>query len=118
MVAEVRGEVIGCGNINGFDLPRRRHAVSIGLSVIAPYQGMGIGDRMMAELLEHAEVRLGAERIELQVFADNDRAIRLYEKHGFVREGVLRCDAWRDGGYADSLVMARFHPRRIAPASG
>jgi putative acetyltransferase len=116
MVAEVGGEVIGCGNINGHELLRRRHVVTLGLSVIAPFQGLGIGDRMMAELLLHAEGRLGAERVELQVFADNDRAIRMYDKHAFVREGVLRADVWRDGGYADSLVMARFHPRRIAAA--
>ncbi len=117
MVAEVDGQVIGCGNINGHELLRRRHAVWLGIGVIAPFQGMGIGDRMMVELLEHAEGRLGAERIELQVYVDNDRAIRMYEKLAFVREGVLRADVWRDGGYADSLVMARLHPRRIAEAA-
>lgn len=113
IVAEVNGDVIGCGNLNLSDVPRRRHAAILGLSVIAPYQGMGIGDRMMAELVAHAEERLAVERIELQVYADNHRAIRLYEKYGFVAEGISRKDAWRDGGYADSLVMARLTPRRI-----
>ena len=117
MVAEVDGEVIGCGNLNVSDVVRRRHTAILGLSVIAPYQGMGIGDRMMTELVAHAEERLACERIELCVYADNARAIRLYEKYGFVREGVARCDAWRDGGYADSLVMARLTPRRLADPS-
>lgn len=100
------------GNIHSFDSPRRRHAVELGISVVAPYQGMGIGDRRMALLLDTAEGWLGAERVELTVLTGNARAIRLYEKLGFAREGVLRYDIRRDGGYADSLVMARLRPRR------
>jgi len=45
------------------------------------------------------------------VIADNARAVSLYEKHGFEREGILRHEIWRDGGYADSLAMARLRSR-------
>ena len=55
-------------------------------------------------------------RMELQVYADNARAIALYESLGFVREGLHRGYALRDGAYVDSLSMARMHPNppRIA----
>lgn len=44
------------------------------------------------------------------MFADNTRAIALYERFGFVREGLHRCHALRDGVYVDTLSMARLHP--------
>ena len=113
-VAVVDGQIVATGNVHSFDSPRRRHALELGISVVAPYQGMGIGDRLMTLLLDTAEGWLGAERVELMVLSDNARAIRLYEKLGFAREGVLRYDIWRDGGHADSLVMARLRPRRRA----
>ena len=35
------------------------------------------------------------------------RAIALYERIGFEREGMMRAYAWRDGEYVDSIAMAR-----------
>ena len=49
-------------------------------------------------------------RLELTVFSDNHRAIRLYESLGFVHEGTHRAYAMRHGRYADANVMARLHP--------
>ena len=54
-------------------------------------------------------------RIELEVYADNLRAQTLYQRFGFVQEGLHRCDALRDGEYVDSLSMARLNP---APLRG
>jgi len=47
------------------------------------------------------------QRIELEVFVDNEAAIGLYRKFGFVVEGTLRRYAFRDGKYVDVLAMAR-----------
>ena len=46
-------------------------------------------------------------RLELSVYADNTRAIALYERFGFEREGLYRAYAWRAGAYVDSVAMAR-----------
>ena len=48
---------------------------------------------------------LNLRRLTIQVFATNARAERVYEKAGFVREGVLRGAAHIDGGYVDITVM-------------
>jgi putative acetyltransferase len=61
----------------------------------------------MAALLNHADRWLGLQRVELTVYADNARAIGLYEKHGFVREGLHRDFAFRDGTFVEALAMAR-----------
>ena len=51
--------------------------------------------------------RLRVERIELTVFADNARAIAVYQKHGFVIEGTGKRFALRNGEYVDAYYMAR-----------
>ena len=53
------------------------------------------------------EGNLDLKRVELEVFADNARAIRLYESLGFEREGLKRRDVIRRGGYGDTVVMGR-----------
>jgi RimJ/RimL family protein N-acetyltransferase len=48
----------------------------------------------------------GFVRIEFDVRADNSRAIALYEKVGFVREGMVRDALFVDGAYYDAITMA------------
>jgi putative acetyltransferase len=67
----------------------------------------GVGTALLGALLDAADNWLDIRRIELTVFVDNDRAIRLYERHGFEREGIFRAFAFRDGAYVDAIAMAR-----------
>lgn len=92
---------------------RRRHVAVIGMGVADDLSGQGIGTALLRALLDSADSWLDIHRLELSVFADNARAIRLYERHGFVREGLLRDHAFRNGAYVDVVVMGR-----IRPASG
>jgi L-phenylalanine/L-methionine N-acetyltransferase len=90
---------------------RRMHARGLGMTVALTWQGQGLGDRLMVALLDWADNWAGVLRIELTVFTDNARAIALYQRHGFVQEGVMRAFALRDGMYVDTLAMARLHPK-------
>jgi len=74
------------------------------------YQGRGIGTALMTALIDAADNWHAIKRLELTVFTDNVRAIRLYERFGFEREGILRAFAFRAGAYADALAMARVRP--------
>jgi diamine N-acetyltransferase len=49
---------------------------------------------------------MNLHRIYLRVHADNLGAIKAYQAAGFVHEGVLRQDVYRNGEYLDVLVMA------------
>jgi putative acetyltransferase len=89
---------------------RRRHVMSLGICVHPDGQGKGLGWALLAAALDYADRWAQVLRIELQVYADNQRAVRLYESLGFVVEGRLRGAALRDGVYADTLAMARWHP--------
>ncbi|GAA1401715.1 GNAT family N-acetyltransferase [Catellatospora coxensis] len=66
----------------------------------------GLGTEAVRMFLGYGFERLGLHRIELEVFAFNPRARRVYEKVGFVAEGVLR-EVLRDGdGWVDATVMS------------
>lgn len=91
---------------------RRRHAMSLGLTVAKAHQGQGVGQALMAALLDYADNWAQVLRIELTVYHDNQRAIRLYERHGFAPEGRLKAYALRNGVFEDVLAMARLHPKQ------
>jgi L-phenylalanine/L-methionine N-acetyltransferase len=90
---------------------RRAHARGLALTVASSWQGQGVGHKLMEAAMHWADNWAGVLRIELTVFADNARAIALYERHGFMREGVMRSFALRDGMYVDALAMSRLHPK-------
>jgi len=71
------------------------------------YIGKGIGRALIGEVLALADNWFNLRRVELTVYTDNEPAIRLYEKNGFVTEGLMKEFAFRDGGYVDAYCMAR-----------
>ena len=66
----------------------------------------GIGTDTVRLVLRYAFQELGLNRVELTTDEDNARAIRCYEKCGFVREGLLRQHRLIDGEFGNTLVMA------------
>jgi putative acetyltransferase len=111
LIALADGEIIGHADLNGNENVRRAHAWHLGISVRDEWQGRGVGTRLMEALIELADNWLGAIRIELTVYCDNEPALSLYRKFGFEMEGTHRAFALRDGAYVDSYAMARLHPR-------
>jgi L-phenylalanine/L-methionine N-acetyltransferase len=91
---------------------RRRHVMGLGITVAKASQGQGVGQALMAGLLDYADNWAQVLRIELTVYHDNARAIRLYERNGFYHEGRLKAYALRNGVFEDVLAMARLHPRQ------
>jgi RimJ/RimL family protein N-acetyltransferase len=69
-------------------------------------RGRGVGTEATRLIVGHAFERLGLHRVQLEVYGDNPRARRVYEKAGFVVEGVRREAAWRDGEWVDEVLMA------------
>lgn len=108
LVAEENGRVVGCVGLHIAGMPRVRHAGSLGIMVHTEYQGRGIGMALMKAMLDLADNWLMLKRVELSVFVDNERAVKLYEKLGFVIEGTKKYAAVRHGVYADEYLMARY----------
>ncbi|MBQ4537510.1 MAG: GNAT family N-acetyltransferase [Lachnospiraceae bacterium] len=82
-----------------------RHRATFGISLQEEVCGVGLGNIMLEEILEIAK-GTSFEQLELSVFGDNQRAIRLYEKFGFQKVGAV---PWayrlKDGSYHDEVQM-------------
>jgi putative acetyltransferase len=107
LVAVVDGKPIGAASLHREERHRRSHVASLGMAVHDAYAGRGAGSALMAAIVDLADNWWNLRRLELNVYADNTRAIALYERFGFEREGLMRAYAWRAGEYVDSLAMAR-----------
>jgi aminoglycoside 6'-N-acetyltransferase len=72
----------------------------------APYQGRGLGTDAVRTLARHLVRDRGHHRLVIDPAADNERAIRCYEKVGFRRVGVMR-EYWRDpdGVWRDGVLL-------------
>ncbi len=110
LVALAKGQLVAMAGLHANPHIRRRHAMHLGMAVTVPAQGKGVGSALMAALIDYADRWVAVMRIELTVFTDNERAIALYRKFGFVQEGIFRAYGLRDGRYQDVLAMARLHP--------
>jgi RimJ/RimL family protein N-acetyltransferase len=106
LVALNKGEVVGWCDVRRHHWPAHAHCGTLGMGVLPEYRGKGLGRRLMETVLAAAHAE-GFVRVELMAHTDNLRAIALYEKLGFVHEGVTRDSVCIDGRFVDSVVMAR-----------
>ncbi len=72
----------------------------------AQNRGRGIGTFAVESMVEHAFNNLNLRRIELGVLENNIPAIKLYEKTGFIKEGVKRKSNYKNGEYISLIMMA------------
>lgn len=106
-VAELNGQMVGELTLFVEQRPRTRHVISFGISVDPAFGGRGVGETLIRTALDYAYNWLGIVRVELEVFHDNHRARRLYERLGFQQEGVKRQACLREGQYHDIVMMAK-----------
>ncbi|MDD1498834.1 GNAT family protein [Agrobacterium sp. CNPSo 3708] len=104
-VATVDDKVVGWCDISRHFFPAHQHRGSLAMGIIPAYRGRGLGKRLVLAALNQARIS-GLIRVELSVHADNTRAIALYEKTGFIREGVQRRSVLIDGRFIDTVNMA------------
>lgn len=85
---------------------RSRHAC-FGLTIGDPADwGKGYGTEATRLLVDHAFETMNLHRVWLQVIEYNERGIRVYEKIGFKKEGLLREEHYREGRYWNTWLMA------------
>ncbi|MEC1158777.1 GNAT family N-acetyltransferase [Cytobacillus horneckiae] len=80
---------------------------NISIAIHEQYQKQGIGSKLLDCLLELADRHLRLIRIELDVTARNERALHLYERKGFKKEGLLEKVHYSQGALQDVIIMGR-----------
>lgn len=108
-VALSAGDVVGWCDVRRHFFPVHAHRGSIGMGMLPAFRGQGLGRRLLDATVAKAR-ETGIRRFELSVHADNERAIKLYEKVGFVREGVSKEAVFIDGHHIDVINMALILP--------
>ncbi len=108
LIALIDGRHIGnCALMQIAGYRRYAHRCQIVIALYQAYCGMGIGTIMLETILQIAG-ESGYEQAELEVMADNHKAIALYEKMGFRKYGLLPNNAkYSDGSYDDAFWMMK-----------
>lgn len=96
--------MIGDIAIMDMDNPMNRSGV-FRIAIDTQFAGRGYGTEATNLMLEFGFGILNLHRIQLEVYSINERAIHVYEKVGFKREGVLRDAQYYNNAYYDTIVM-------------
>jgi diamine N-acetyltransferase len=105
IVERTSGRSVGTIGLSHIDGTHRR--AEYGIVIGEPgARGKGFASEASRLVLDYAFATLRLQRVYLHVFVDNEPAVRLYRRVGFVPEGVLRQHVWKDGKFHDVAVMA------------
>ncbi|MEC0212075.1 GNAT family protein [Paenibacillus ehimensis] len=105
IISQATDRLVGEVVLNDIDPVNRSANIRIAIAGQAN-QGKGYGTEAMLLMLHHAFGRLNLHRVELSVYAFNDRAIHVYEKLGFKREGIQRDCLFLNHQYHDAITMS------------
>lgn len=77
------------------------------------YWGNGFGQEAMQLLINYSFLEMNLHKVYLRVFSFNERAIKLYERIGFVKEGELKEQLFRNGKWHGIISMAIFQEDQL-----
>jgi len=97
------GQYIGGCGIN--EVNWKNSYAYVGIFLGKPYWSKGYGTEAMKLLLRFIFEEMNLNKVLLNVYSFNERALRSYEKCGFVVEGRLREQIFRKGKYYDEIIM-------------
>ncbi|WP_414054996.1 GNAT family N-acetyltransferase [Macrococcus equi] len=104
LVATDNQEVVGLAQLVGLNRERVAHQGRLAISVRKDYWGKGVSTQLMQGLIDFAN-QTNMEVIALEVYADNIRGIKLYEKFGFKQIGLFKHYAKVKDEYKDAIMM-------------
>lgn len=107
-VAMTGDSVIGWCDVLAKPRPAMRHSGVLGIGVLKSHRRQGIGTSLIETALAAAKDKR-LKRVELFVRTDNEPARKLYQKFGFMEEGLLRKHLLIGGAYRDSYLMAKLY---------
>ncbi|MDM8128339.1 GNAT family protein, partial [Paraclostridium benzoelyticum] len=104
----IEDEIVGIASITSVQKERMKHNGTLGISIRKKYWGIGLGSDIMAYLINWAKSNKITKKINLLVREDNIRGVKLYEKFGFEKEGLLKKDICVNGVYYNTIAMGLY----------
>jgi RimJ/RimL family protein N-acetyltransferase len=109
LAIDVDGHAVGAiGYVPGRDV--ERYSAEMGYWLGEAFWGRGITTEAVQLVTDHAFVALGFLRLFALPFADNVGSVRVLEKAGYTREGLLRSSSVKFGEPRDQFMYARINP--------
>ena len=97
-------KIIANASLEASRVLRFSHRSELSITVLKEYWGKGVGSRLMEIMIDFAKEK-GIELIYLEARADNERAISLYKKYGFVKKGEVDKFFKINGEYFGAVIM-------------
>lgn len=95
------------GHVGLYDIDFRVRKAEFAILIAGEnYQGRGYGSLSTKFMIDYAFNELNIRRLTLSLLSDNHRALALYKKYGFVQEGLLKDEQFKNGKYHDVILMA------------
>ena len=107
LIAEIGKEIAGILGVNANSKNRTKHVGTFGITVIKKHWEKGIGSLLIQTMLDWARSNGVTRKLNLNVMANNKRALKLYKKFGFKKEGLLKRDALIKGKFYDCYLMGK-----------
>jgi len=103
---EQPGVVVGDCQLISWTREKTRHSASVGMGIVAGWQGVGLGRALLGAAVEWARANPALWRLDLGVAPENEAALKLYKGLGFEVEGRKRwCFLQPDGTLIDDVCM-------------
>lgn len=109
-IADRAGRIVGTTTL--LNLSEKHGRAEIGFAVGRAHWGQGLGRDSAATLIRFAFDELGLHRIEADADPRNDRSLRLLERLGFEREGLMRQRYCANGEWQDAVFLALLRPEQ------
>lgn len=106
LIIKNKGEKAGIINITKFDYLNEK--CEYGIALDPEYSGKGIAYKASKLLLNYVFSNLKIRKIYLELFSDNMRAKKLYEKIGFKQEGYFKEEIFKNGEFKNVIRMAHY----------
>jgi len=106
VVEDDQQQVVGMADLVHFD-PQHQRAEA-GIVIMKPHRRKGYAQEALRELADYALQTLHLHQLYAVIAADNEAALRLFEKAGYERQGVLKGWLCRGHEYVDAVLMQQF----------
>lgn len=105
VITLINNKIVSIGAISSNSKSRTKHIGTIGISVLKEYWSLGIANEVMNYLIDFASSNNVTKKLALLVREDNYKAIKLYKKFKFEKEGLLKNDICINNNFYNTITM-------------
>lgn len=108
LVAEKAGRVVGGASVYAGLFANNCHVGETGVFLEKESRGRGLAEELLKEAFKAAKKALKLKILQLNVYAENKKSIKLYKKLGFQKVGVIKKGRFHFGRYLDLIIMVKY----------